>query len=319
MGFDISNDTVAIMMATYNGEKFIETQIKSILNQSYQDWILFIHDDNSVDGTWATLLDYQSKYPDKIILITDPTVQGGSSEKNFAAIHEWVSRNYQFNYFMFSDQDDFWKLDKVKLSIGLMKEKEALREQPILVHSDLEVVNQNLETLGDSFFEYRALDPKATSLNKLLIQNNVTGCTMLWNKLLNEKLELNNDAVVMHDWWIALTASAFGEICFLNQTTIKYRQHGKNVVGATQVNTFSFILKRLRGSKKVRETIEASFEQASAFLTFYDQELDSKNCKLLQNFIAIPQKNKFLRVMTALKYDYLKQGMIQIIGELLYI
>lgn len=319
MEIDINRNTVAIMMATYNGESFIEEQLQSILRQTYQDWVLFIHDDHSKDETVKILLDYQDKYPNKIILITDSTVQGGSSEKNFAAIHDWVTRNYNFNYFMFSDQDDYWKQDKIRNSIKLIKEREALSEQPILVHSDLEVVDQNLETLGNSFFEYRALDSKATSLNRLLIQNNVTGCTMLWNRLLNNKLNLNNDAVVMHDWWIALTASAFGEICFLNEATIKYRQHGKNVVGATRVNTFSFIIKRLQGSNKVRETIEASFAQASAFLTFFDKEIDGKQRDILQKFIVIPQKHKVLRIATVLRYNYLKQGLVQIIGQLLYI
>ena len=102
---------------------------------------------------------------------------------------------------------------------------------------------------------------KITAINRLLVQNNVTGCTMMINRPLLEKaLKLSNiSAIAMHDWWFSLVASLFGEISFIDQATIKYRQHGDNVVGATKVNTPSFILQRLRGKNHIHEVFSFVF------------------------------------------------------------
>lgn len=314
----IGEDTIAIMMATYNGDRYLSQQLDSILAQTYKDWILFIRDDNSSDHSRKILSEYESKISN-IYVIRDSGLVGGSSEKNFSVIHNWVTNNFDFNYFMFCDQDDIWLESKIAHSLKLIKESEKMNMEPFLVHTDLKVVDEQLNVLGDSFFKYRALDSAITDLNHLLIQNNVTGCTMLWNKELNKLLNLNTSSVVMHDWWIALTASAFGKILFLNESTILYRQHGKNVVGATKVNTLSFIFRRLFGSARVREVLQKSFNQADSFLSFFNDQLPVEKKEVVEKFSSIPYKNKCLRIYTVIKHGYLKQGLIQIIGELIFI
>jgi len=311
--------SIAIMMATYNGEQYISEQLDSILNQTNNDWVLFIHDDNSNDSTPEILLEYQKKHADRIVLIADDSVKGGSSEKNFSAIHKWVSENYDFDYFMFADQDDYWYEFKIEKSLKKMQEAEKNDQIPILVHTDLEIVDKDLKKIGDSFFKYRALNSSVNDLEHLLIQNNVTGCTMLWNHKLNEILDLSSGAVAMHDWWITLVAASFGKIVCLNEPTIKYRQHDKNVVGATRVNTIGFIIKRLFGSSHVKETLKLSFRQADSFLLFYNGRLTKNQVELVNNFIEIPNKTKLLRIFAVLHNKFLKQGIIQIIGELLFI
>lgn len=317
-GEKVSNKQIAIMMATYNGAKYIGEQIDSILRQTYQDWKLFIHDDCSNDATFQILQQYQEKYPKKIKVITDSSVIGGSSEKNFAAIQKWVTNNHDFSYFMFADQDDFWFPNKIERSLYKMKESEK-NDLPILVHTDLEVVDDNLNIINDSFFEYRALDVDVTELNRILIQNNITGCTMLWNRSLNNLLDLNSNAVAMHDWWISLVAASFGKIVCLKEPTIKYRQHGGNVVGATQVNTLGFIIKRLLGNSHVKETLKLSFEQAESFLKVYQNSLSNEETDIIREFISIPHKHKLARISTVIKGGYLKQSVVQVIGELMFI
>lgn len=315
----IDNNTVAICMATYNGAQYLEKQLDSILKQTYQNWILFIRDDGSQDGTTDIIQRYGNLYSDKIVYITDPSLPGGSAKQNFASILRWVKQHYIFRYFMFADQDDVWLDTKMEKSIRLLQENEISPEIPLLVHTDLTVVDQDLNILGDSFFEYRALNPNVTDLRHLLIQNNVTGCTMLWNKSLNDLLNLENDAVAMHDWWIALTACVFGKILHIKEPTILYRQHGSNVVGATKVNTLGFILKRLSGGNHVRKTLRLAVAQASAFRNYYYECLSLEDRKILRIFSELYTHNKIMRIATVCRESFLKQGLVQIIGELMFI
>lgn len=315
----VNETTVAICMATYNGERYLSQQIDSILRQSYENWVLFIRDDGSKDRTTEIIDRYASEHPDRIVAVTDPSLSGGGSKQNFAAVLSWVSRYQDFCYFMFADQDDVWLETKIEKSLQLLMLNESAMEIPLLVHTDLKVVDQNLCVLGDSFFDYRALNPDVTDLRHLLIQNNVTGCTMLWNKELNDRIDITDEAVAMHDWWIALTACCFGKILCVKEPTILYRQHGGNVVGATRVNTLGFILKRLSGSNHVRKTLQMAVDQASAFLHRYSKYISDEDCKVLRIFSDLYSHNKFVRVFTVCRESFLKQGVVQIIGELLFI
>ena len=315
----IDNDTVAICLASYNGEKYIAEQIKSILDQTNQNWVLFIRDDHSVDQTEIIAEDYSIQFADRIVLIKDASLTGGGSKENFSAILHYVTKNYDFNYFMFCDQDDYWLKDKIEKTLSRMKNAEARHEGAILVHTDLEVVDTELNVLGKSFFRYRAINPEIKDLNHLLVQNNITGCTMLWNKKLNNLIQLDHKAIAMHDWWMALVACCFGIIECLHEPTMLYRQHGANVVGATKVNTPAFIINRLRGRNHVKETLQMSFEQADSFLSQYREALSEEQISILESFINIRGLNKMNRMISVLKGNYLKQGIVQTIGELLFI
>lgn len=311
--------TVAIMMATYNGAEYLAEQIESILAQTYTNWTLFIRDDGSSDGTQDIISRYAMQSGGRIVLIDDPTLKGGGSEQNFAAILGWVKFHYDFELFMFSDQDDIWLPTKVELSVRRCLENDSWGSIPTLVHTDLEVVNKDLETLSPSFIKYRALNPHATDLAHLLIQNNVTGCTMLWNKSLCNIINFECSDIAMHDWWVALTAAAFGKIIYLDQSTIKYRQHGNNVVGATNVNTLSFIISRALGFNYVMDTLRQSFVQAKMFEATYRDLLSLEQRRIIDRFIDIPHKEALVRVCDAVNYGYLKQGPVQVAGELLYL
>lgn len=312
---------IAICLATYNGESYITEQLDSILAQTHHAWTLFIRDDCSTDNTLSILQSYASRYPEQIKLIANCSKKSVGSKNNFASILNWVNTHYSFDYYMFSDQDDVWLKNKIKYSFNELQqtERRLSKSMPLLLHTNLKVVDQNLNPLGDSFFKYRALNPDTTDLPHLLVQNNVTGCTMMWNKALNDLLKLDNPDIAMHDWWITLAASCFGNIICLQRPTILYRQHQKNVIGATQVNTPLFLFKRLTGDTQVRETLLLSIKQAKTFLHVYQSQLSTEQIQILTAFINITKHHKLSRIAIAFKYHFLKQGIIQIIGELLYL
>ena len=312
----MTDNTVAIMMATYNGEQYIEEQIQSLQGQTYSDWILFVRDDGSTDTTTA-ILEEKSRRDNRIQVLSS-IPGGGSAKENFALIHTYVKENYDFSYFMFCDQDDVWLPDKIEVSMKRMKkvQKDSL---PVLIHTDLKVVDEHLDILGDSFIEYRALNPQIQDINHLLAQNNVTGCTMLWNKELNKRIDLKVDGIAMHDWWIAVVAALLGRIEFVENATVLYRQHTDNVVGATKVNSMGFIVKRLRKISHVLMTIQSSVEQAGVLYKLYQNEIDSDAREVISHYALLKTYYPIKRIWIIRKYHCYKQGMIQRVGQQFFV
>ncbi|GAB6615910.1 glycosyltransferase family 2 protein [Bacillus cereus] len=304
------NPRIDILLATYNGERFIQEQLDSLLAQSYENWKIIIRDDGSSDNTLGIVGEFIKKHGDRIELIDDGD-KGLGPSGNFARLLE----NSTAQYIMFCDQDDVWKEDKIKLTFEKMKEIEnnGYKDKPILVHTDLEVVNKELETVADSMFQYQNLNSNFVNLNNLLTQNNVTGCTTMINESLKEKALPISKNAMMHDWWLALVASAFGKIGFVSNSTIKYRQHGGNDTGAKQYS-FSYFYQRVKGYNKLFEMVNKNFKQAESFYLTYKSELTAEMLGDIEHYIELKNINKFKRVQVINKYGFLKQGMIRNIG-----
>lgn len=308
----MSGNTVAICMATYNGAQYLHEQLRSIREQTWTDWMLYIRDDCSGDGTLGILEEFVRDNPGKVVLLPTGTGNLGARE-NFARVLSAASEDPRVSFFAFSDQDDIWYPDKLERSIALLRGDPG----PALVHTDLTVVNRLGEVLGSSFFRYRALDCREQRLNRLLIQNNVTGCTMVWNRALNDLLDLTRSDTVMHDWWVALTACAFGKILCLEESTVYYRQHGANVVGATRVNSIGFLWKRLLSIRQVTQTLHRSLRQGQAFLELYRHRLSPEQIRVLEAFSSMARQSKPGRIATVFREGFWKQGLIQRLGQLI--
>lgn len=228
------NDTVAIILPTYNGEKYIESQIKSIEKQTYKKWVIYIRDDGSNDLTIYKLKKIKKRLGKKICLINDNKGNLGVNE-NIFLIMEYVSEEY----IMFSDQDDYWDRDKIKKNLYILKKKEKLDAKPILVYSDSRIVDQNLNLIAKSFLKKSNLDIRKNDLCNLLQTNVVQGCTMIINRKLKNKLKKINWKLVtsfIYDQYIAVVASIFGKVYYINQPLLSYRQHIDNSIGYENVN-----------------------------------------------------------------------------------
>mgnify|MGYP005849079615 CR=1 FL=1 len=221
---------IDILLATYNGEKYIGEQLDSLFNQTNQYWTLIVHDDGSTDKTVEIIKSYQIRYPSRIVLLEDGIKTGGA-KNNFAHLMQFSTSEY----IMFCDQDDVWLEDKIELTSERMQEVECKSGNiPVLIHTDLTVVNNSLGILNKSFFKFQKIDPeisKSFSLSK--VQNSVTGCTLMLNKIAKELVMPIPKNAVMHDWWILLSIlRANGVVEFINKPTVLYRQHLDNQVGA---------------------------------------------------------------------------------------
>ena len=225
----IANNDIAILMATYNGEKYLSEQIDSILAQTCLDWHLYFHDDGSKDNTVAIIKDYIRRYPQKMTLLDYPS-QGGAC-RNFLSMLERI----EAPYYMFCDQDDVWLTDKIDLSIKTMQNNEKTAPNtPIIVFSDLIVTDSSLNTIAFSFHKYAGIYPQyIQSFNDLAATVLTPGCSMLINACSKYCIKYPATKATMHDAWIvACVASKCGKIVYIARPLLLYRQHSQNTLGA---------------------------------------------------------------------------------------
>ncbi len=299
---------VAVLLAVYNGEKYLEQQIISIINQTVTDLKIFIRDDGSSDDSVKIIDEYCQKYPEKISKVEGhPT---GNAKQNFAELLKFVDSDY----IMFCDQDDVWLPQKIEKTLAAMKSVED-GKTPILVHTDLKVVDDNLNVISKSFFEFQKLIQNDITLPKLLVQNYVTGCTMMINRVLAEKCKQIPPQCIMHDWWIALVAIAFGEIVCLEESTMLYRQHSGNQVGAKASYGIAYIKRKLATLNEVRKNYNATYIQAKALLDCYREELNSIQKEILQTYCNMQNMKKFKKIRTMQKYGFKKCTKLRVIGQ----
>ncbi len=250
-------------MATYNGGRYIRQQICSIQQQEHADWILLVRDDGSSDDTVAIVADISARDA-RIKLIHDTSSRQGAIG-NFSILMQ-VALESGADYLLFADQDDVWAPEKILTMLGAMHTLEQTQSQevPLLIHCDLAVVGEELRPIADSFVRFSRLSPEEAGLGLLLCQNQVTGCACLINRALLALACPVPSQILMHDWWVALIASAAGKIGFIPTPMVLYRQHGGNVLGAVpfRVRLMRLVFSPKQWSRHVA-VIKQSFNQAA--------------------------------------------------------
>ena len=193
------------------------------------NWRIIIRDDGSTDNTINIINRYLELYPERIELVADNLGNIGVCQSYARLIG--VS---DAEYIMLADQDDVWLKDKINISIQKMLEYEKRNSKlaPALIHTNLRVVDNKLNCINKSFMNYQGLNGNRVHLNQLILQNCITGCTILFNRSLKNFILPINNAARIHDWWIAIIASIVGKIIYIDQPTILYRQHSSNTIGA---------------------------------------------------------------------------------------
>jgi len=258
---------------------------------------------------------YNRRNHHKIYILKDDKKKLGACG-NFSELLKYSDSDY----IMFCDQDDVWLNDKIKITLKKMKQAESLygRQTPIMVHTDLMVVSENLEPIADSFWKFAHLDPSGRkSISRLLIQNFVTGCTMMINRALKNLTPSIPGEALSHDWWMALVACSFGKIESIPIPTIMYRQHQKNEFGARNWNHFKFLLNAIKAIirqnliadvKEEKNQMEKLYNQARSFYNYYSEQLDGKQSLALINFINLATYNFFKRRRKLIEYGFIRSG-----------
>lgn len=311
-------DKIAILLAAYNGVQYLAEQLDSLLAQTNQDWITYIHDDGSTDGTVAVIDDYVARYPQKFVKIEGKST--GGAKQNFFYLLSAVDAPY----LMCCDQDDVWLPEKVEVTYQAMKElekEEAGDKKPLLVFTELRVVDGRLQTIAERMSDIQQLECTRNRVEDIAVQNYVTGCTMMINRRLREMLngrsashKLDMKAVIMHDWWCALIAAEFGKMKFIDRPQILYRQHGDNSVGAKNVASAGYAAAKLARFYEIKESLVLTRMQAGEFEKCF--ELSDKH--VVSRYARIGSKNKLARLRFYKENRMRKSGRAREIGFLVF-
>ena len=308
---------VEVLLATYNGERFLREQIDSILTQDYVNLRVLARDDGSSDATVSILNEYAARLPSRFRVM--PPSQGtGSPKDNFLLL----MRASSAQYICFSDQDDVWLSDKVSRTKQAMDELESRwgADAPLLVFTDARVVDDQLRTLHESFWAHEKIEPdRIHHLPLLLGRSVVTGCTMLLNRPLLELSFAMPSEASMHDRWIGLLACTIGKACAVKAQTLLYRQHDRNVAGiGKKTVSLPELFRRLvkREARQMQWAI--SQRQAEAFLRAYSAELSSKHRDLLRAYLQCGEReSRIFRITTFIRYGFYRWNSIRDLAVML--
>ncbi|WP_051200725.1 glycosyltransferase family 2 protein [Butyrivibrio sp. XPD2002] len=293
---------IAVLLATYNGEKYIREQLESIVQQTYSNFICYVHDDGSKDETVSIIKEFKGAYPDRLRIMEFEKT--GSSKKNFLEMLKRVEADLYF----FADQDDIWEINKIEQIYKKYKSIYFNSVKPVLFFSDMYVVDERNNLISDSFLHYCRLDPEKLELRNLIVQNVVAGCSCMINEALKKEcLKFQSiDNIIQHDWWMAIVASATGEIQYIDHKYVRYRQHADNLIGAQKdlsagryINYISNIFRGnqiLRSKKRTEKVIKQAIEMQYISIRL---EKDSNLIKDLEDFES---KRKTKRVWIFIKH-----------------
>ncbi|MCC8028817.1 MAG: glycosyltransferase family 2 protein [Lachnospiraceae bacterium] len=300
----------AVLIAVYNGEKYLEEQLESLLGQTCTEWTAYIHDDGSSDRTPSVLQKYADRYPERFVLIGGPPA--GTSRDNFFCLFGSVDAPR----YMCCDQDDVWLPDKMEQTARAMDALEGGEDLPCLVYTDLTVVDASLRVVAESMDRYQKLNCADAGISHVLVQNVVTGCTMMVNRRLRDMMLQAADphAVIMHDWWAAMIASQFGVIRYLDRPTILYRQHSENNTGAQKAGLRLYAGKLIRQKAEIQASLDAFRRQAEVFAETFPLPPDS----VIAVYAGINTCPKWKRLRIYHKYKIRKTPIQRQLGILLF-
>lgn len=312
---------ITVLMAAFDGGPYIEQQLDSILSQTVPDLQIIISDDGSGDNTREILEAYRKWYPAQIVLkhrvkegdYRDRVKQVPAAAMNFF----WLLNQDLGDYILLCDQDDVWKNHKVRTLLRRMRELEQKfgKGHPLLVHSDMEVTDENLSVISPSFFKYQRCSPERTEFSRILAENSVTGGAVMMNRALAELVNRVPGHCVMHDWWIALAASCFGTISWVREPLYQYRQHGGNTLGACRTGGREDLRKRMLRHEAVEDNYRLMFAQAASFGAMYKERMTREQKKTLKAFLALPAQTPGERLGNIVRNRFYKSSPVQTLAQ----
>lgn len=294
--------TCLVLLSTYNGEKYIEEQLDSLLKQEGVELHILIRDDGSKDSTVNVIRNIREhvSVPVKVL----ETKNSGAKASFFELLRIASDEHSEFEYFAFCDQDDVWKPNKLRRAVTLLSQEDP--NSPLMYCSATQMVDDKLSSLK----VWPSPPGKKLSMYNALVENVAVGCTTVLNKmafdLITSSLPSNADKVIMHDWWAYLCVSTFGKVIFDEEPFILYRQHSSNVLGGQTDNWITKWKKRfLRYFQGQNHYIIRN--QAKEFYKCFNHQMDDIRRLDVQRFIEAASKPWTSRLAYTLRTPFYRQ------------
>ena len=287
---------VNIVLSTYNGAKFLAEQIESIQKQTFTDWQLLIRDDGSTDETPQIIQQFATS--DKRIKFIN-----ADNRKNFGVIKNFFTlvKFELADYYFFSDQDDVWLPNKMATMLDEAQKHDQAK--PLMVYMDLSVVDQNLVVTQPSMIQSQSHHANTTLLPELT-ENTVTGGVSMINQALARRWQ-STEQIIMHDWYLALLATAIGELVYIDQPGELYRQHENNVLGARTLR--KRLKKWLNPMQAVYKYWDLIFNsQIQARLLLSQPDLSDDKRELIEKYDGLLNQTFSNRIKMIKKYHFKK-------------
>ena len=305
-----------VLLTAFNGSAHLPALLDSLRSQTDPDFFVLMQDDGSTDNTTA-LLRETAALDSRFVFAAEQGMHLGAAG-NFCSL----IRQTDADWCLLCDQDDVWEPDKITVLKQAMRdlEKQYGSSMPLLVHSDCSLIDQDGELIGDSFFRHQGWDPAAVTLPRLLVQNNVTGCTLIMNRPLLDLIAANARAkdLFMHDWFIALTAASFGRIAFVSRPLTRYRQHTDNTIGASTRSLPVRALSALRNRKDAKRRILLTYTHTKVFRKLYENKLPTDALETVDAYLATQRMKKIPRVLAVRRLGCIMQSPVTRLGQILF-
>lgn len=286
----------AILLSTFNGEKFLSQQLDSILQQDYNDFILYVRDDCSIDSTMEILLSYQRKF-DNIIILDNNNLRLGAKSSFY-----YLLKNVEAKFYFFCDQDDIWKRDKMSLQIDKIESLDHISNLPIVIFHDLSLINESSDLICDSFWERHKFQFNNINLDSFYVQNKITGCTCLINESMKmNMLKFNPDDILMHDHVISLIAYGFGKAICMSSKLVLYRDHNSSVTSKTSVS-YHFRFFNFLNNLNRYNYLHSHINQLDAYLKLFGKNLKEKEVNNINRFISLRNVAPIFRFLSLKMY-----------------
>jgi glycosyltransferase involved in cell wall biosynthesis len=292
---------VDILLATYNGEDFLQDQLDSVFKQTHQHFRIIIRDDDSTDHTMGIVKSYQEQHSDKITIIEDVDKNLGATQ-NFARLLQHATADY----IAFCDQDDIWLPEKLEVLLKVLQRLERENPgKPCLVYSDMKLIDEKGKQLEASVWKQLHLDPAYFTFNRLLIQNIPHGCAMVFNQAMKNLVAPIPKEAMLHDHWIAIIASALGVHYAIEKPLVLLRNHDKNVTRKQELlsDKWKRVTINFIWDEAYEHMVQLRVNQAQAIRERFASQLTPHQNRVLDQFILLATDKGFKR-----KWIYLKNG-----------
>ena len=292
----MENKKVAILMSTYNGEKYLKEQIESLLAQTYGNIEIYIRDDGSKDNTIKIIKNYKEKY-NNIVL------KEGKNIGFINSFFELLNLCNDADYYAYCDQDDVWMNDKIERAVKFLGKTDE--NKPALYFSNSDYYDSDMNFLAT------AEKNKIYNFRNSLVECVTQGMTMVINNKTRQTIIENRpETCLFHDWWTYMICSGFGQIVYDDKSLVKYRRHNKSVTveGKSKIELFIWRVKKFL----IGDSLKDIKKQLQEYKNFFAKELKEDDRKLLELFT----KEKYSFIVALKKFLYPKRFRRKFIDEL---